>query len=178
MLIICKDKCIEQKKVLSDFSTLMYHQSICLVIRFCIIWNIPYNSCRPFFLCISPHLQPCLYIIPWSPLLDEDTFLHYVFIFYYSSRGNRFARHPMLLHTRGIANWCQEWTWGPPSVKLQCKVGSYLGFVCNLSRRFVGGVHADIRASAQKPLEWCHAQLMSPGSDSISRMNSGRAREY
>lgn len=34
---------------------------------------------------------------------------------------------------------------------------------------------ADISESAQKPPEWCHAQLMSPGSNSISLMKSSHS---
>lgn len=59
MLIICKDKCIKQKKVFSDFSTLMYHQRMFSNTILHYLKHIPYwyNSCKPFFLCISPHLQ-------------------------------------------------------------------------------------------------------------------------
>lgn len=39
----------------------------------------------------------------------------------------------------------------------------------------LSGRRADISESAQKPPEWCHAQLMSPGSNSISLMNSSHS---
>lgn len=39
----------------------------------------------------------------------------------------------------------------------------------------LSGGRADISESAQKPPEWCHAQLMSPGSNSISLMNSSHS---
>lgn len=40
------------------------------------------------------------------------------------------------------------------------------------------GASGDICVSAHKPLKWCHAQLMSLGSNSISCMNSSYGREY
>lgn len=39
----------------------------------------------------------------------------------------------------------------------------------------LSGRRTDISESAQKPPEWCHAQLMSPGSNSISLMNSSHS---
>lgn len=59
-------------------------------------------------------------------------------------------------------------------VTLRCNAGSYWGLFVIFSGALSGG-RADISESAQKPPEWCHAQLMSPGSNSISLMNSSHS---